>query len=102
LLAQLGSTAVLGGAALLQYPGATLEMPLADEDAEADKARATLAVLLRLFLPVCYRVEVLWRESAARLDRPTYLRHEFQPGARLGDGHREVPENEPAGDPIML
>lgn len=102
LLAQLGSTAVLGGAALLLYPGVTLEMPLSDEDKDASKARATLAVLLRLFLPVCCRVEVLWRESAARLDRPSYLRHEFPSGARLGGRDPDVPQNEPMGDPVML
>ncbi len=102
LLAQLGSTAVLGGAALLQYPGVTLAMPLSDEDEDAAKARTTLALLLRLFLPVCCRVEVLWRESAARLDRPSYLRHEFQSGARLGDMFADVPEDEAAGDPITL
>ena len=99
LLAQLGSTAVLGGAALLQYPGVTLEMPLSDEDEGAEKARATLALLLRLFLPVCCRVEVLWRESAARLDRPSYLQHEFQSGARLG---AKAAGGGPAGDPITL
>ena len=99
LLAQLGSTAVLGGAALLQYPGVTLEMPLSDEDEGAGKARTTLALLLRLFLPVCCRVEVLWRESAARLDRPSYLHHEFQSGARLGGGSAR---DEPAGDPLTL
>lgn len=102
LLAQLGSTAVLGGAALLLYPGVTLEMPLSDEDEDASKARTTLAVLIRLFLPVCCRVEVLWRESAARLDRPSYLRHEFQSGARLSDMYADVPEDETAGDPITL
>jgi len=102
LLAQIGSTAVLGGAALLLYPGVTLEMPLSDADESAAKARTTLAVLLRLFLPVCCRVEVLWRESVARLDRPSYLRHEFQAGARLADGHADVPEDETTGDPIML
>ena len=102
LLAQLDSTAVLGGAALLLYPGVTLEMPLSDEDEDAAKARTTLAVLVRLFLPVCCRVEVLWREAAARLDRPSYLWHEFQSGARLGDGRTDVPEDELAGDPIML
>ena len=102
LLAQLGSTAVLGGTALLLYPGVTLEMPLSDEDEDAAKARTTLAVLLRLFLPVCCRIEVLWRESAARLDRPSYLWHEFQAGARLGDGNAHTREDEPAGDPIML
>ena len=100
LLAQLGSTAVLGGAALLQYPGVTLEMPLSDEDEGAEKARATLALLLRLFLPVCCRVEVLWRESAARLDRPSYLHHESGSGARLGGG--SVAGGAPAGDPIAL
>jgi len=102
LLAQLGSTAVLGGAALLLYPGVTLEMPLSDEDEGAAKARTTLAVLVRLFLPVCCRVEVLWRESAARLDRSSYLRHEFQSGARLGNMSVEISEDEPAGDPVML
>jgi len=102
LLAQLGSTAVLGGAALLLYPGVTLKMPLSDDDEGADKARTTLALLLRLFLPVCCRVEVLWRESAARLDRPSYLRHEFQSGARLGGVYDAAPEGEPAGDPITL
>ena len=101
LLAQLGSTAVLGGAALLLYPGVTLKMPISDDDEGADKARTTLALLLRLFLPVCCRVEVLWRESEARLDRPTYLRHEFQSGARLG-GFSTTSRDEAAGDPITL
>ena len=100
LLAQIGSTAVLGGAALLQYPGVTVEMPLSDADEDAEKARATLALLLRLFLPVCCRVEVLWREAAARLDRPSYLHHEFQSGARLGGGY--AAEDDPAGDPMTL
>lgn len=86
LLAQLGSTAVLGGAALLQYPGVVVELPLSDADPGADKAQATLEVLLRLFLPVCCRVEIVWREAEARLDRPSYLRHEFQTGARLSPG----------------
>ena len=102
LLAQLGSTAVLGGAALLLYPGVTLEIPLSDEDEGADRARTILALLLRLFLPVCCRVEVLWRESAARLDRPSYLRHESQSGARLGGMGAAAPEDEPAGDSITL
>ena len=101
LLAQLGSTAVLGGAALLQYPGVTLEMPLSDADEGAEKARVTLALLIRLFLPVCCRVEVLWREATARLDRPSYLHHEFQAGARLG-GVPAAPEGDPAGDPTTL
>ncbi len=102
LLAQLGSTAVLGGAALLMYPGVTLQMPGSDADEDAAKTRTTLAVLLRLFLPVCCRVEVVWRESAARLDRPSYLRHEFQSGARLGGEQADVPEDEPMSDPITL
>jgi len=101
LLAQLNSTAVLGGAALLQYPGVVLEMPLSDEDEDAGKARATLAALLRLFLPVCCRVEVLWRESEARLDRPTYLKHEFQTGARLSSW-AEDEDDVAAGDPMTL
>ena len=87
LTAQLGSTATLGGPAGLHYPGVVLEMPLSDADPEADKARAALSVLLRLFLPVCCRVNVLWRESAARLDQPSYLKHEFQTGARLSPSY---------------
>ena len=105
LLAQLGSTAVLGGAALLQYPGMTLEMPLSDGDEGAGKARGTLAVLLRLFLPVACRVEVLWRESEARLDRPTYLKHDFQTGARLSGGSADgdaASGQGVAGDPLTL
>lgn len=101
LLAQLNSTAVLGGAALLQYPGVVLEMPLSDEDDDAGKARTTLAALMRLFLPVCCRVEVLWRESEARLDRPTYLKHEFQTGARLSSW-AEDEDDVAAGDPMTL
>lgn len=102
LLAQLGSTAVLGGAALLQYPGVTLNIPLSDEDDDAAKARTTLAALLRLFLPVCCRVEVIWRESVMRLDRPSYLRHDFQTGARLSNMDMDVSDDEAAGDPITL
>ncbi len=101
LLAQLNSTAILGGAALLQYPGVVLEMPLSDDDDDAGKARATLAALIRLFLPVCCRVEVLWRESEARLDRPTYLKHEFQTGARLSSW-AEDEDDVAAGDPMTL
>lgn len=86
LLAQLNSTAVLGGAALLQYPGVVVELPLSDADPGADKAQATLEVLLCVFLPLSCRVEVVWREAEARLDRPSYLRHEFQTGARLSPG----------------
>lgn len=100
LLGQLGSTAVLGGAALLQYPGVVLEIPLSDDDDGADAARTTLAALLRLFLPVCCRVEVLWRESEARLDRPTYLKHEFQTGARLSSDFND--DDAPEGDPATL
>lgn len=86
LLAQLGSTAVLGGAARLQYPGVVVELPLSDADPGVDRVRSRLEVLLRLLLPVCCRVEVVWREAEARLDRPSYLRHEFQTGARLSPG----------------
>ncbi|MDQ2798877.1 MAG: hypothetical protein M3Y13_04450, partial [Armatimonadota bacterium] len=99
LLAQPGSTAVLGGAAQLLYPGVTLEVPLADQDEDAPKARKTLALLERLFLPVCCRVEVLWRESAARLDRPSYLRHDFQTGARLSGTGEDLAKTEQAGNP---
>ena len=102
LLAQMNSTATLGGPALLQYPGVTLELPLSDDDDRADKARVILAALLRLFLPVCCRVEILWRESAARLDRPTYLKHEFQTGARLSAQPGEDREHAAAGDPMTL
>lgn len=97
LLAQPGSTAVLGGAAQILYPGVTVEVPLGDQDKDAPKARTTLTLLVRLFLPVCCRIEVLWRESAARLDRPSYLRHDFQTGARLSGTGEDLAESEPAG-----
>ncbi|MGI4787514.1 MAG: hypothetical protein ACRYFS_01545 [Janthinobacterium lividum] len=102
LLAQPGSTAVLGGAALLLYPGVKIQMPVDDNGEEGERARAVLPLLLRLFLPVSCRIEVIWRQSAARLDQPTYLQHEFQAGAMLS-GTQAVAENEsPLSDPITL
>lgn len=105
LMAQPGRTATLGGAALLLYPGVVVEVPLEDgpeaDQAALQRARDTLGVLVRLFLPVSCRLEVLWRTSAARLDRPSYLRHEFQAGTRLV-GAGAVADAGPGGDPITL
>ena len=84
LLAQPGRTAVLGGPTRLRMPGVVILMPLSeDADAEAGSAKARLAVVQRVFLPVTLRVEVVWRETVARLGEATYLRHPFQTGARL-------------------
>ena len=102
LLAQPGGTAVLGGAALLLYPGVRIQVPVSDAGDEGARARSVLRVLLRVFLPVCCRVEVLWRESAARLDQPTYLRHEFQQGVALSGAGTTVKEEKPLSDPAAL
>ncbi len=97
LMAQPGRTATLGGAALLLYPGVAVEVPLDD----GPDVRDTLAALVLLFLPVSCRLEVVWRTSAARLDRPSYLRHDFQDGTRLA-GSDEPADAGPAGDPLTL
>jgi hypothetical protein len=102
LLAQPGSTAILGGSALLLYPGVKIQMPVGDAGEAGRRARALLPILLRLFLPVCCRVEVLWRESAARLDQPTYLRHEFQTGTTLSAASVATAEEPPLNDQITL
>ena len=102
LLAQPGSTAVLGGAALLLYPGVMIQMPVGDAGDEGSRARSVLRVLLRIFLPVCCRVEVQWRESAARLDQPTYLRHEFQQSAVLSEAGTTPRDEAPMSDPLTL
>jgi len=102
LLSQPGSTAVLGGAALLLYPGVRIRLPVDDTGEEGIRARAVLPILLRLFLPVCCRVEVLWREAAARLDQPTYLQHEFQTGATLSGMSAAGAEEQPLSDPLTL
>ena len=102
LLSQPGSTAVLGGAALLLYPGVRMQIPVDSAGKEGGRAKAVLSLLLRVFLPVCCRVEVLWRQSAARLDQPTYLRHEFQAGAVLSEANTIDVEEQPFSDPLTL
>ena len=102
LLSQPGSTAVLGGAALLLYPGVKIQMPVDDTGKEGRRARAVLSLLLRLFLPVCCRVEVLWRQSAARLDQPSYLQHDFQTGAALPGEGAATAQEKPLSDPATL
>lgn len=102
LLAQPGSTAVLGGAALLLYPGVRIQLPVDSGGAEGERARAVLALLLRVFLPVSLRVEVLWSQSAARLDQPTYLQHPFQSGASLSPSETPVSEDAAMSDPLTL
>jgi len=98
LRAQPGRTATLGGAARLLYPGVVVEVPLDD----GPDVRGLLAVLVQLFLPVSCRLEILWRTSAARLDRPSYLRHDFQEGARLSGTGEVAAEAGPAADPPSL
>ena len=102
LLAQPGSTAVLGGAALLLYPGVRLQLPVDSGGPEGERANAVLILLLRVFLPVSLRVEVLWSSSAARLDQPTYLQHPFQSGAVLSPTGTWLPEEPPLSDPLAL
>ncbi len=102
LLSQPGSTAILGGAALLLYPGVRIQMPVDSTGAQGVRAGAVLGLLLRVFLPVCCRVEVLWRQSAARLDQPTYLRHEFQTGAVLSEAGMADAEGKTLSDPLTL
>ncbi len=102
LLAQPGSTAVLGGAALLLYPGVRVQLPVGSGGVEGERAKAVLTLLLRVFLPVSLRVEVLWSQSAARLDQPTYLQHPFQSGAFLSPPDAWLPEESPLSDPLTL
>ncbi len=106
LLAQPGSTAVLGGAALLLYPGVRVQLPVDGGSAEGERAKAVLTLLLRVFLPVSFRAEVLWSRSAARLDQPTYLQHPFQSGASLSGTISEasvsLSEESPLSDPLTL
>lgn len=102
LLAQPGSTAVLGGAALLLYPGVRIQLPVDGGSGEGERAKAVLTLLLRVFLPVSLRVEVLWSRSAARLDQPTYLQHPFQSGASLSASGTAVSEESPLSDPLAL
>lgn len=102
LLAQPGSTATLGGAALLLYPGVRLQLPVDGGSLEGERAKAVLTLLLRVFLPVSLRVEVLWSQSAARLDQPTYLQHPFQSGASLSPSGAWLPEEPPLSDPLAL
>ena len=86
LLAQPGQTAVLGGPALLQFPGLTIRVPLAEDADDASvRAKAVLQILQRLFVPVSCRVEVVWQETVARLSGGSYLQHDFQQGVRLAD-----------------
>jgi hypothetical protein len=102
LLAQPGSTATLGGAAALLYPGVRVQLPVDGGSDDGERARAVLPLLLRVFLPVSLRVEVLWSQSAARLDQPAYLQHPFQSGASLSPSGAAVPEALPLSDPLTL
>ncbi len=98
-------TAVLGGKALLQYPGVVIYMPLAeDSDEPAIKAKAALEILKRLFVPVCFHIETVWQEAVARLDRPSYLQHPFQQGIRLRDDRTvlSAKDKEPVYDQLTL
>ena len=86
LFTQPGSTAVLGGKALMQYPRVRIMIPLAqDADAVSNKAKKALEIVLRVFLPVSLRVEVVWQEAVARLGRSSYLNHDFQRGVRFAE-----------------
>ena len=86
LFTQPGSTATLGSAALMQYPRVRVLIPLAeDADEISARAKAALDIVLRVFLPVSLRVEIVWEEAIARLGRSTYLNHDFQKGVRLAD-----------------
>ncbi len=102
LLSQPGSTAILGGSALLLYPGVKIRLPADDSSEEGRRAKAVLSLLLRVFLPVCCRVEVLWRQSAARLDQPAYLQHEFQTGAMLSGQNAANAGEQTLSDPLTL
>lgn len=85
LFAQVGATAALGGMVQVHYPGIRVCVPLSEEaDEEAVRAKRKLDLLLRLFLPVCLRVEVVWQEAVARLGQGAFMQHPFQSGARLG------------------
>jgi hypothetical protein len=105
LFVQPGITAALGAQGWLHYPGIVIRVPIAeDEDEEAVQAKAKLEIIMRLFLPVCFRAEVVWQEAVARLDRPSYLQHDFQHGIRLVDPWAAMNEDgvEEANDPITL
>jgi hypothetical protein len=105
LFVQPGVTAALGAQGWLHYPGVVIFVPLSeDEDEAAARAKAKLEIVIRLFLPVCFRAEVVWQEAVARLDRPSYLRHDFQQGIRLVDPWAAMNEDgvEEANDPVTL
>ena len=104
LFAQPGATATLGGRAKMLYPGVVIRLPY-EEDADDDalRAKGVLKLLVRLFLPVCFHVEIVWREAVARLDRPSYLVHEFQQGIRLADPWAALTESaEDSNDPLVV
>jgi hypothetical protein len=105
LFVQPGVTAALGAQGWLHYPGVVIHVPLSeDEDDAAVQAKAKLEIVMRLFLPVCFRAEVVWQEAVARLDRPSYLQHDFQQGIRLVDPWAAMNEDgvEEANDPVTL
>ena len=84
LFSQPGATAALGGMVQVHYPGVTIYMPMTEDgDAVAIAAKARLALLLRLFLPVCLRADVVWKEAVARMGQGSYLRHPYQTGVRI-------------------
>ena len=86
LFAQPGSTATLGGKALMQYPRIRILIPLAEDlDDVSEKAKKALAIVMRVFLPVSLRVEIVWQEAVARLGRSSYLSHDFQKGVRFAE-----------------
>ena len=106
LLAQAGATAVLGGKAALLYPGVAITMPLnEDADEAAVLAKERLKTLLRLFLPICLRVEIIWREALGYLGRATYLQHGFQAGVRLAPSDMAAVgtsvDEQPEGEPLL-
>lgn len=85
LFSQPGATAALGGMVQVHYPGVTIYMPLIEDgDDAAIAAKSRLTLLLRLFLPVCLRADVIWKECVARMGQGSYLRHPYQSGVRIG------------------
>ena len=96
LFAQMGATASLGGMVQVHYPGIRIYVPLSeDADDTALAVKRRLNLLLRLFLPICLRADVVWQEAVARLGQGAYLRHPFQSGARLGQEAGPPPGAEP-------
>ncbi len=67
----------------VHYPGVTIYMPLTEDGDEAAVAAKARLTLLWLFLPVCLRADVVWKECVARMGQESYLQHPCQTGVKI-------------------